>query len=247
MANTSLVRKGLPSAIADGAETSNWADRYGAQIVQPMYGAKHAFAEQGCYFVGTNPTPATGIAITSSGIAFDEAANSKTNCLLVKNTEVGTGNASKRVYLDFLRIRNVTGAPTSATDWYMVGVLDYSATRYTSGGSQITPVNVNGDSSLASIATVYFGALVCAIPASRRLLFNLLALPRLMIIKDQITIIFGKIEGDVAPVNSAAIMSVSYGVPPCVIGPNQNFVLHMYGSACAAASQFEFEMGWWEK
>jgi hypothetical protein len=212
-----------------------------------MHGKKQALAELGTYFIATNPTPQTGIAVTAAGVAFDEAANSKTNTLLVKNSETSTVNTSKRIYLDYLRIRNVTAAPTSGTDWYMVGVLDYSATRYTSGGSAITPVNVNGDSSLASVATIYFGALVCAIPASRRLLFNLLALPRLMIIKDQIHLIFGGIEGGNAPVNSAAIMTVSYPVPPCVIGPNQNFVLHMFGTSNAGTPAFEFELGYWEK
>ena len=246
MASTNVVRKGLPSAVADGSEASNWGGRYGAQIVQPLHGKKQALAEAGTYFVATNPTPATGIAVTSAGIAFDEAATSKTNCLLVINSETGTGNSSKRIYPDYLMLRNITTAPTSATDWRGVGVLDYSTVRYTSGGSAITPVNCNGDSSLASVATIYFGALVCAIPASRRLVFSKLLLPRLMIIGDQITIVFGGIEGGNTPANSAAIMNCIYNVPPVVIGPKQNFVLHMYGTANAAAPAFEFELGYWE-
>src|SRR3989304_3096807 len=143
MAGTSVARKILPSALDNGAEASNISDRYGVQLVQPLHGQKQAIAETGNYFMATNPTPGTGIAITSSGIAFDEAATSKTNCLMIKNTETSAVNASKRIYPDFLRIRNITQAPTSATDWYMAGVLDYSLTRYTSGGSVITPVNVN--------------------------------------------------------------------------------------------------------
>lgn len=246
MASTNLVRKGLPSAVADGSEASNWGDRYGAQIVQPFHGAKQAIAETGSYFVATNPTPGTGIVVTTSITAFAETAGAVGVALLVKNTESGTGNSSKRVYLDYLSIRNIAQAPTSATDWYMAGVIDYSSVRYTSGGSQITPVNVNGDSSLASVATIYFGAITTAVPGSRRLLFARQVLPRLMIIKDEIKLVFGGVA-DVVPTNSAAIMNIALSVSPCVLGPAQNFCLTMYGTANAAAPQFEFEIGWWEK
>ena len=246
MASTSVVRKGLPSAAADGSEASNWGDRYGAQIVQPLFGQKQALAEAGVYFAATNPTPGTGIVVTTSITAFAETAGAVGVGLLIKNSESGSGNSSKRIYLDYLSIRNIAQAPTSATDWYMAGTLDYSTVRYTSGGSAITPVNVNGDSSLASVATIYFGAITTAVPGSRRLLFNRQVLPRLMIIKDEIKLVFGGI-GEVIPVNSAAIMNVALSVPPCIIGPAQNFCLTMYGTANAAAAQFEFEMGYWEK
>mgnify|MGYP001582756064 CR=1 FL=1 len=247
MASTNVVRKSLPSAVADGSEASNWGARYGEQIVQPLHGSKHALAEVGCYFVATSPTPMTGIALTTSITTFAETAGAVGDSLLIKNTETGSANSAKRIYPDYLRIRNVTQAPTSATDWYISGVLDYSAVRYTSGGSQITPINANGDSSLASVATIYFGALTTAIPASRRLLFSLMVLPRLMIIKDMIILQFGGISGDVIPPNSAAIMDVAYNVPPCVIGPAQNLTLKMWGTANAAAAQFEFDFGYWEK
>jgi len=247
MASTNTVRKGLPTPVNDGVEASNWGDRYGAQIVQPLYGHRQALAEAGCYFIASNPAPGTGIVVTTSITAFAETAGAVGVALFIRNTQSDTGNVSKRIYLDYLMIRNITQAPTSATDWYMVGVLDYSTVRYTSGGSTITPVNVNGDSSLASISTIVFGAITTAVPGSRRLLFNRQVLPRLMIIKDEIKLLFGQTEGQMIPVNSAAIMNATIAVPPIVIGPAQNFCLTMYGTANAAAAQFEFEMGFWEK
>jgi hypothetical protein len=245
MAGTNVVRKALPSAGADGVELSDVGNRYGMKLTQPLYGNKQALAELGCYFVGTT-VPMTEQATTTSITTFAETAGAVGDFLYIRNTETSTVNASKRIYPDYLRLQNHHVAPTSATDLYISGCIDYSATRYTSGGAAITPVNVNSDSSLASVASVYFGGLTTAIPASRRLLFSIQVLPRLGIVKDEIILIFGGIEGGYAPVNSAAIMNLNYFVPPCVIGPNANLVLKLWGTALAGAPEYLMDMGWWE-
>lgn len=247
MAGTSVIRKTLPSASNDGVEVATISDRYGAQLLQPMHGGKRAIAEQGNYFVATNPTPGTGIALTTSITTFAETAGAVGVSVYLRNTETITGNSSKRIYPDYLMLRLITQAPTTASVWYATGVLDYSAVRYTSGGSAITPVNVNGDSSLASIASMYFGALTTAIPATRRLLFNLLLRAQVPIIMDQYTIVFGGIEGGDSLVTAGSVQNLVLNAPPLVIGPSQNLCITLWGTGSAAASQWEFEMGWWEK
>lgn len=247
MAMTTVVRKILPSAYNDGDEASNLGDRYGAQIVQPLHGGKQAVAEQGNYFVASNPTPGTGIAMSQSITSFNEAAGAVGVVLYLRNTETSAVNASKRIYPDYLMLRSITTAPTSATDWYMAGVLDYNPTLAT-GGSAITPVNVNGDSSLASIATMRFGVLTTPVPSSRRLLFNRLLRAQVPVVMDQYKIIFGGIEGGASIVTGAGAQNLIFNAPPIVIGPSQNLLLHMWGTAFGIASAtWEFEMGWIEK
>ncbi len=250
MADTSRVSRVLPQATADGSDASNRGGRYGEQIIAALGKPKYVYADEGSYFVITNPTPVTAIAVTTSITTFAETAGAVGVGLLVRNSESASGSAPKRVYMDYLKL-HVGGAPTSATAFYYALTLDYSAVRYTSGGSEITPVNVNGDSSLSAVSTVYFGAITTGVPVDRRLVgFGILA-GSIPLVKDSYILNFGGDAGGtyvpIGAMSSPANRRIVIGAPPVVIGPGQNLCLTMWGASNAAAATFEFEGGFWER
>jgi len=247
MAQTSAGRKALPTAVADGIDIANWADRYGGRISVPIQSYRQGAAEEGIYFIGTNATPATGIAATTSMIAYDATAGAKGVYFVIKNSETSTANTSKRIIPDFIKMRLITQAPTSATDWQATTVLDLG-TRYTSGGSTITGVNASTDSSVSSVALVYAGAVTCAAATSSvKLLGTTLLRAQVPVILDQYTIVFGGSEGGGPIVSAAGVQNLVFSHPPVIIGPNYALFIHLYGTANAAAPAWEFVLGWLEK
>ena len=89
----------------------------------------HPLADQGKYFVATNPTPGTGIA---SG-AVTSLADTTPYLVIKNNNTVASGI---KMYLDFWRL-TLTAAGGGGTVRNMTFKLDssQSVTRYTSGGS----------------------------------------------------------------------------------------------------------------
>jgi hypothetical protein len=247
MASTNTVRKGLPSAVQDGSDAPNWGGRYGEQIVQVNNYPKMALAEEGCYYVATNPTPGTGLAATSSITNYVTTAGAVGVFFLLTNTETSTTNTGKRVYMDYIRVRLISQAPTSASVWYMTIALDNSTTRYNTGGTAITPVNVSGDYSKASIVTMYAGAVSTTVPGSVRLITSVLVRAQVPVIMDQYMLTFGSVEGGGADTTSASVQNRLFGAPPVIIAPSWNMAVTMWGTSNAAAPQWEFDMGWWEK
>ena len=57
-----LVGRGLPQPLADGLEGEVRLSRYRDAMVANLMATKHMLADEGSYFVSTNPTPGTGLA-----------------------------------------------------------------------------------------------------------------------------------------------------------------------------------------
>ena len=235
--------RGLPQAAPDTNEISIRTSRFGDLVVMPLYGNKHALADEGSYFVATNTTIGTAIAQTTSITAYADTAGAVGNYFYFRNTDLAGG---KRMYLDYIKLMTVQ-VPTSATSWQWALVTDYGTARYTSGGSAITPVSPNGDVGTPSIVQMYAGALTTAVGISKRTVGRGTFRGVVPTTFDTYIILAGAREGG-GTFSSAAASGRHVGIaPPIILGPQQNLTLIMWGTANAAAASFEFEVGWWEK
>ncbi len=224
----------------------------GATKVVNLWNSDHALADEGTYFVATNPTIGTGIATTTS-VVDDAATASATHAqnvpvMLITNNWPSSDTGNHRIYLKYLRML-MTSGPTSATHWNFAIRGDQNASRYTSGGSLIVPVNVNMDSSVASSAQIYFGAVVTALPtaAKGRLLAGGQVQSSVPLAKDQWMFTFGDVSAPTNVLLASANKNLTIPCPPIVIGPGQSITLEMWGTSCAAAPAWEFELGYVER
>jgi hypothetical protein len=247
MASTNRVSREKPQALADAIEASNRGNRYGENYVQMFHGKKHNLADEGSYFVATNPTLNTAIALTTSITTWADSGATSSSALFMKNSELRTNASAKRVYFDYIKMTCV-GAPTSATEWQYAIHTDDAAARYTSGGTALVPINPNADSSVVSIVTGYFGAVVTAAATNRRLVSRGMIRPSIPVVRDEFIIVSGPIELGGSYGAAAGVLSrIVVPTPPIIIGPQQQMVLSLWGVACAAASTWEFELCWWER
>ena len=236
------ARREKPTRVSGGQTPAARGTEYGDAVVQPLFGGKTiGLADEGSYFVATNPTPGTGIA----GIA-DPATFADTKALVVlKNT-----SETLSVYLDYLNL-TVTAAGTNATNLYWVAKLD-NITRWSSGGSAITPVNTNMDSTTAAAVDLRFGAAVAvAAGSSARLIGHGVVRTVIPVVADQYRFVFGGSE--VAAVHSpmstigTAIAYAVVPVAPVVLGPGDSLLFHTFSGSQSGAHSFEFSLGFWQR
>jgi hypothetical protein len=240
------ISRGIPQANPDTNPASIRGGRYGEIITMPLMGKKHVAADEGSYFVATNPTPATAVATTTSIVTFAETAGAVGVVMLLKNNDAISSQMPKRLYLDYIKLM-IVQVPTSATSWQFALVIDNNPVRYTSGGSAITPVNPNGDVNPSSIAQLYFGALTTAVPNNRRLVARGTLRGVIPTTFDEFTILSGGVEGGSGFASAAASGKSVNQVPPIILGAQQNLALTLWGASNAAAPSYEFEMGWLER
>jgi hypothetical protein len=195
-------------------------------------------ADEGRYFVATNPTPGTAIAqtIQTSFLA--------TNALCT----IFNGNAAggARIYLDYIRLIVGTAA-ASATSCELAAVLD-KINRFSSGGSAITPVCSNLDASNNNTgAVINFGAVTAAAASAARIVSRITVKPSIQLTKDSYVIKFGAPAGQGSTVPSA-VGIIGQDAPPIVIAPQGSLVLHVWNPAnSATAPTYEFELGYFER
>jgi len=213
-------------------------------IRQYGFGAKmHGYADAGKYFVASNPTPATGII----GMVATTSDTTKPTILFKNGNTVGSGI---RCYLDYLRLY-VTVVGTGETVLNTTWQLDVSqtTTRYTSGGSAITPVNVNGDSTNATAVTLYFGAVTAAAAGSTRHINSHSLTSAKEVVFDSFTFDFGAPSHGINTAlvdNTTTITHKTYGEPPVIVGPGQHFVGIIWAAGINPATTWGFDMGWVE-
>jgi len=206
-----------------------------AEHGKPAYGA----AEQGQYFVATNPTAGTGIA----GFAAADGINNLQNTLSVFNRN--SAASGKRIYLDFLTVM-VTAAGANGTDLAYVMHTD-TVTRYTSGGSAITPVCTNADAESESGARIHFGALVSPAASAQRLISGGVLRVVIGVVGDVYNFNFGG-RGEASAqgiINATAPVVMNVGVPPVSIGPGDSFLWQTNATSQTAGISWEFQLGYW--
>lgn len=242
-----IPSRSLPQATPSSPVTMRLprGGQYGEAYTIPIFNNAMGASDEGSYFVATTPTPGTGVAFGGAAItAFNDTTGAG---LVLINGDVPSQTA-KRLYLDYIKLI-LTVIPTSATNIQLAVKLDNVQSRYTSGGSVITPVNPNGDVGAASVARVAFGALTLAASSSAaRILGRAPVRTIAPLVNDKYLLTFGSLP-DVASQNYALATAGAFtaGFPPIIIGPNQVLSVHSWGTAQAAAPSFELEMGWIER
>jgi len=249
MASTGKVSRAVPTGYPDGEEIGLRETKFGELAVQPFAGARQMLADEGSYFIATNPTPMTPIAVTTSIVTFAQTAGAVGVAFLLINTEQSTAVGAKRVFLDYFKILLSTQLPTTATSLEYAAVLDDNPVRYTSGGSAITPVNPNTEkASGGSIVTMYAGAITTAVPTSGRLVARGLWRGQIGILMDQHVLVFGGDPAKAGNWNSGNVIVKTIEIaPPVILGPGWNLAITLWSVGVAAAARYEFEFGWWEK
>jgi hypothetical protein len=236
------VSRGLPQPWPDTEEAPIRLGRYGEMITQGFPRSKHVYADEGSYYISTNPTIGTSIAHVVLA-AFDDTKP----YIYLRNTEQAQNTQAKRIYLDYIKLLCKV-VPASAVEWGYAGILDYAVARLTTGASQIIPVNANGDIVVPSVASLYVGANTCIAGTSARKVCRGRWRGVVPTIYDEYVIVFGAAEGGGSFAGAAASGRCVSPAPPVILGPGQNFCLNLFGTSNAAtAAEFELEIGHWER
>lgn len=238
------AQEGLPQKYADGVTVPARSTRRGEQVVLPFAAGKnHLLADEGSYFVATNPTPGTAIV----GIAAANGLDDTEALIYMRHPS----NATTRVYLDYIMLKTVA-VGANGTDYAVAMKTDTGNSRYSSGGSSITPVNPNMASSESSaLSELYFGAVVpTAATSEARLVHHAQLRSAIKVAGDTFVFSFGgQPAAPLAALSGETTTPVYQYVPcpPVIIGPGDMFLLHEFASSQDTAASFEFAMGWWER
>lgn len=222
-----------------------------SQKTTGIWNDDYALCDEGKLFVITNPTVGTGIAQT---ICVDDAATASSThaqfapALLIYNSNSPSDPKAASIYLRHLKLI-CTVAPASATRWDYSWRMD-NLNRYSSGGSAITPVNPNPNSSYATKALVYFGAIVpTALPsATARLVARGVLDSAIPVVNDQYLMRFGNF-GLMDQLNGGTTAkSATHNIPPICIPPGWCVALDMWGASNAVTpASWEFEGSYVER
>lgn len=241
-----LASRALPSAVADGAYAPTRVTRRGDQIVTALTGAKlHGLAQEGSYFLATNPTVATGIA----GIAAADGYNAAETLFLLYNQS--TESEGVHLCLDFLELQ-CTVVDTAGTDIRFDHHID-NTDRFTSGGSNIVPVNPNMDSTASPKGRLRFGAVVSASASSSvRYLGGRQLSSTDLVANDLMLFTYGgsnSFSNQNSNLTEEATLARFWHVacPPVVIGPGDSYLFTINCASQSGAATWTFNAGWWER
>jgi hypothetical protein len=220
-----------------------------AQKVSNLWVTDQALTDEGSYFTACSPTPLTGITGTASLVA-DGAAGAQVNpFLLITNGNPVAGPTSKTIYLKYLKIKCTGATFTSATDYCYTIRVDALTAKYTSGGSAITPQNVNTAFPNNSGAIIHAGALVtlASDPTTGRLLYSGLIEGAIPVAKNVWTFTFGDNSMPTNQLGATGLKWVTVPCGPMGLAPGWNLQLDLFGTANAGTFAAEFEMGYAER
>lgn len=235
------VRRGKYAPNADGIEEFVRIGRYGDQYQLNLFPGKHVLADEGSAFVATNPTPGTALAF-----AVNATYDVTKSFMVVKN--LASPGDGKRVYLDSIKIMP-TVAPASATALcYAIWLGTFAG--YTSGGTEIIPVNTNGDdgTSPASRVIMASGTAVLTTVAAglNRLVARGVARSVIPAVCDEICIAFG--ADSVGSSSSTASGHSVSNAPAIVIPPQGIAVLNIWMPSNAVTGlSYEAEVSLFER
>ncbi len=235
--------RALPQQVSgDGEYGPVRGSRYGEVMTQPTTGSKmSSLADEGSYFVATNPTPGTAI----GGIAAADGLDDLEALVFLRN---GASN-DKRIYLDYIWLQ-VAAAGTNGTNFAFAMKGDKGNSRFASGGSSIVPVNPNmGSSRTSGIDRLQFGAVVpIAATSEARLLHHGLLRTVIKVIGDKYLFKFGDSSPGVMSgiaMEGTTQANICVPCPPVVLDPGDTFLLHEFAASQTVAATYQFAMGFW--
>ena len=239
---TLKVNRGLPTRLVDGTidTESPRGSGYGEPYVIP-FGRKVA-SDEGLYFVARNATPGTGVA----GHAAPTSHDTEKAFILLKN---GAASGGRLVYLDYLKLY-VTAAGTAGSLNYATHTIDRDRT-FSSGGGDLTIVNVNLQSTINSVLSIAkIGAVVPAQAnsAAARIVAHQVVRQVIPVIGDVILFNFGgePVTTGMITAGTAELERVIH-CPPLIFGPGESYHLVLWRASQSAAASYECEIGYWER
>lgn len=228
----------------------------GSGKVAPIWNTYHALLDEGSLFSVSSTNAASGKAAgtaiaTTTSVVDDVATASATHAQNVPVMYIGNGGTlgdvnSKTIYPLFLRM-SIVQVPTSATVWSFAIRCD-NTSRYTSGGTLLSPVNMSTNSGNQSAAAIYFGAVVTALPgANQRVVGSGMIQATIPVAKDNWIFTFGDITANTNVLTASAGKNLTIPCAPFSIAPGWNCALEMWGASNAAAPSWEFEFVYAER
>ncbi len=227
----------------------------GASKVGNIWSTNYGLADEGSFYVATNPTVGTAIAMTTS-VVDDAATASATHAqnvpyLYVQNPGgIGSTNAPS-LYVQYIKLFSRVGdqAWTSATQALFSVRTDSTGDRRTTRGTTLSKFGANTNLGNNSVADWTAGANVTSLPSAASGRINTHGLIQSTIPLAGSTWIFT--FGDVSmPTNfgyASVINSLTIPCPPLVIAPGWSMQLDLWATALAAAPTFEVEVGYAER
>ena len=222
---------------------------YRNQVTQPSLAKMANLLDEGCYFVANSGQAGLAMAAGPGLVATAPFL------LVVNNNPV---SAPKTIWLDYLNLTNtVAGSAASGLTFLAATAIIDSGNRYSSAGTQLTPVNPNMNSAAASLGLVYAGAPVATAASgnARTVIGQRNVRPAVSgtaatVVGDDIMFNFGGIEGETAGnIVVANPNLIPVACPAIAIGPQQSALIYLYYAAATTpvAAQFAAEFGYWER
>lgn len=251
------VSRILPQADVDGGREGEpiRIGRYDEPYALSLVPTKHMLADEGSYFIAGNPTPGTGIAMTISTAFSDTVA-----MFALKNLDGPANQASKRIYLDYLRMMLFGTPPTAQVSRQFALKRSKATDREPTTAANKTlllPVQMAGASGRASICRPlsYSAVAAMTVPASVAAdeVVARCSIPiGIGIAGDEYIVKFGgeSMPGFQALTAAKAVVPGRYvtHAPPIIIEPGEWLVIHEWCLTEATnGPTFEFELGWWER
>jgi hypothetical protein len=245
-----IVATPLPTASVESAEGKVRLGRYREQYTVSPCPTKHLLADEGAYFVGSGQAPGTTVLKSALTVAFSNVLG----LVHIFNTSIAGG---KRIYVDYLKLILAGTAPATTVSMEFAMAIDTVTREPAAAGRALWAVkNANGDSATPSVAQAsqFLAAGAFTVPApSANVRYTRAHIPTgLGITGDEYLLKFGgedksATQGMTATRAAATARLVGYA-PPLIIGPQQSLVIHQWWlTETTNNSNFELEMGWWEK
>jgi hypothetical protein len=243
--------RGLPQAQPDQkSPVSNVrGGRYAEQYILNLIPTKHLLADEGTYFMTTNPIP--GTALTGGSGANYQSFGKTYGFMYLQNNDSKSNPSAKRVYFDYLKVIIVSA--TASTNFHMAVIVDPIVNGGLANMTASTVVSPNSDINPTSVTTVNYAATAAptvTAPSSVSRVVATCNMGGLALVGDEIVIMSGS-PGAGAYAGLTAAQSASAGrkvslVPPIIVGPGSNMIVYLWASSMSAFT-YEFEMGWWER
>lgn len=242
----------LPTRIYNNTYGPDRSTAYGEKFVQPIGLPRWAHSLEGTYFVCHNATndASTTLAGHAAPVLADADATMTKPYFFMRHG--GATSSNIRIYLDYIEIEVVT-AGANGTQACWAAQLDTGTTRYSSGGTALTIVNPNMQSSATSVTAttnhLLGGDVVSgAENAGVRHLGHGTLRPSIEIAGDKKVFVFGGdpiLGSDGA---AAAKREQVVNMPPVILGPTDQFLLALHGQASqSAAGVYKIRAGWIER
>ncbi len=239
-----FVSKLRPSFNTDGFNTSVSARQgsYGELMTQPMVRKSHNLADEGTYWTASSATgivPTYGTTITATSPFIS----------------IYNGNTATSVGVDYVALTAiVAGAQTTAAGYTGIQIVVDTGNRYSSAGTQLTPVNVNLLQAASSNVIIWCGALVAtaASGSARTIVTSRNIRPSVSstvinVVGDMNLLNFGSVEGATGSIVVANANIMPQAFPPLVVAPLSTALIYIYYPILTAPSAATYapEVGFW--